>query len=100
VGLIQREIEKAGIPTIGVSIERSYSEKVKPPRTIFLRWPFGHAFGHPFNRAQQRVILAEALRALIAIQEPGIILDMPYSFKKNARYDDVDISAILRRKSR
>jgi D-proline reductase (dithiol) PrdB len=98
VGLIQREIEKAGIPSIGISIERSYSEKVKPPRSIFLRWPFGHPFGQAFNRAQQRVVLAEALRALFTIKEPGTILDMHYRFK-NTHYDDVDISAIFRRES-
>jgi hypothetical protein len=95
VGLIQREIEKAGIPTIGVSIVREYSEKVKPPRTIFLRWPFGHPLGEPFNISQQRVVLAEALRALYTIQEPGTIIDMPYRWRRE-QYDDKDISSILK----
>lgn len=94
MGLIQREIEKAGIPTIGVSIVRGYSEQVKPPRTIFLRWPFGHPFGEPFNTAQQRVVLAEALRALHSIQEPGTILDMPYRWRR-AVYRESDIREIL-----
>jgi hypothetical protein len=92
--LIQREIEKQGIPTIGVSIVREYSEKVKPPRTVFLRWPFGHPFGEPFNAAQQRVVLAEALRALYAIQKPGEIIDLPYRWRRET-YDDRDVSAIL-----
>ncbi len=95
MGLIQREIEKAGIPTIGVSIVREYSEKVKPPRTIFLRWPFGHPFGEPFNMSQQRVVLAEALRALYTIQEPGMIIDMPYRWRRE-QYDDKDIGSILK----
>jgi hypothetical protein len=99
VGLIQREIEKAGIPTIGVSIVRKYSETVKPPRTIFLKWPFGHPFGEPFNAAQQRVVLAEALRALYKIQEQGEIIDMPYRWRRE-RYDDNDVSSILRDASR
>jgi hypothetical protein len=94
VGLIQREIEKAGILTIGVSIVREYSEKVRPPRTVFLRWPFGHPFGEPFNSAQQRVILAEAFAALFTIQEPGTIVDLPYRWRRE-RYDDKDIGAIL-----
>ncbi len=94
MGLIQREIEKAGIPTIGVSIVREYSVKVKPPRTIFLRWPFGHPFGEPFNTSQQRVVLAEALRALYTIQEPGTIIDLPYRWRRE-RYDDKDIDGIL-----
>ncbi len=94
MGLIQREIEKAGIPTIGVSIVREYTEKVKPPRTIFLRWPFGHPLGEPFNTAQQRVVLAEALRALYTIQEPGEIIDMPYRWRRE-QYDTRDIRSIL-----
>jgi len=95
VGLIQREIEKTGIPTIGVSIVRAYSEKVKPPRTVFLRWPFGHPFGEPFNVAQQRVVLAEALRALYTMQKPATILDLPYRWRRE-RYEKIDINAMLR----
>lgn len=94
MGLIQREIEKEGIPTIGVSIVREYSEKVKPPRTVFLRWPFGHPIGLPFNVAQQRVVLAEAFRALLTIKEPGAIIDLPYRWRRET-YDDKDIRAIL-----
>lgn len=96
MGLIQREIEKEGVPTIGVSIVREYSEKVKPPRTIFLKWPFGHPFGEPFNVAQQRLVLAEALRALYGIRDAGTIIDMPYRWRRE-RYDTKDISVILRR---
>ena len=94
MGLIQREIEKQGIPTIGISIVREYSEKVKPPRTVFLRWPFGHPLGEPFNIAQQRVVLAEALRAVYAIQEPGTIIDLPYRWRRE-QYGDKDINGIL-----
>ena len=94
MGLIQREIEKEGIPTIGVSIVREYSEKVKPPRTIFLRWPFGHPFGEPFQKAQQRAVLAQAFRALYTIQEPGAIINIPYRWRRE-RYEDKDASAIL-----
>lgn len=96
MGLIQREIEKAGIPTIGVSIIREYSEKVKPPRTVFLKWPFGHPLGEPFNIAQQRVVLAETLRALYAIQGPGTIIDLPYRWRRE-KYEDIDINVILAR---
>jgi hypothetical protein len=94
VGLIQREIEKQGIPTIGISIVREYSEKVKPPRTVFLRWPFGHPLGEPFNIAQQRVVLAEALGAVYAIQKPGTIIDLPYRWRRE-QYRDKDIDSIL-----
>jgi len=56
VGLVQREIEKAGIPTIGISIVREYTEKVQPPRTVHVKWPFGHPLGEPGNIKQQRAV--------------------------------------------
>lgn len=80
---MQREIEKAGIPTVGVSIVREYTEKVRPPRTVFLKWPFGHPFGEPFNVAQQRAVLSEALGALCSIEEPGLIIDLPFKWKRH-----------------
>ncbi len=92
--MIQREIEKEGIPTVGISIVRDYSEKVRPPRTVFLRWPFGHPLGEPFNIAQQQTILAEALRALVTIKEPGAIVDLPYRWRRE-NYDVVDIRGIF-----
>jgi hypothetical protein len=87
VGLIQREIEKVGIATIGISIVREYSEKVKPPRTVFLRWPFGHPLGEPGNVPQQRAVVFEALRALYQIKEPGTIIDLPFRWRRE-KYED------------
>lgn len=82
MGLIQREIERSGIATVGISIVRDYSEKVQPPRTVFLRWPFGHPLGEPGNIPQQRAVLFEAFRALYMIKEPGGIIDLPFQWRK------------------
>jgi len=82
VGLVQREIEKAGIPTIGISIVRKYSEKVKPPRTVFLRWPFGHPLGEPFRPAQHRAVLEKAFDALYTVDVPGTIVDLPFRWRR------------------
>jgi D-proline reductase (dithiol) PrdB len=76
VGLIQREIERQGIPTIGISIVRSYTESVKPPRSLYLRRSFGHPLGEPFDIAQQTALLELACDALYSISTPGEIVDM------------------------
>jgi hypothetical protein len=81
LGLIQREVEKAGIPTVGISIVRTISENVRPPRTLFLPWPFGHPLGEPFNISQQRTVLMDALSGLGSIKVPGTIIDLPYPWK-------------------
>jgi len=81
--LIQRAIETAGIPTVGISILKEVTEKVRPPRTVFLRYPFGHPMGEAFNAAQQRTILLDALHALESIREPGTILEPGYRWRRH-----------------
>jgi D-proline reductase (dithiol) PrdB len=84
VGLIQRAIEQAGIPTVSVSIVREYTEKVKPPRAVFLRWPFGHPFGEPGNKNQQSAVLAKALAVLQTAASPGTIVDPGWRWKRES----------------
>ena len=84
MGLIQREIERAGIATIGISIVRKFTEKVKPPRTVFLKWPFGHPLGEPGNIRQQRAVILEAFKVLYSSTTPGEIVDLPFRWR---RYD-------------
>jgi len=83
VGLIQREIEAQGMSTVGVSITRAISEQVKPPRTYFLKYPFGHALGEKFNKPQQLAIFKDCLTILETATEPGIIVDSPYQWKRH-----------------
>jgi len=79
--LIQRAIEAAGIPTVGISLVRKYTEKIKPPCTIFLRWPFGHPLGEPGNINQQTAVLGKAFDALYQIREPGAIVDVNWRWR-------------------
>jgi len=79
VGLIQRAIEAAGIPTIGISLVRKYSEKIRPPRTIFVNQPFGHPLGEPFKADQQNAVLQKAFEAFSRISEPGTIIDVTFN---------------------
>jgi hypothetical protein len=72
-GLVARTIEAAGIPTVVISISREVTERVKPPRAIVLRFPFGHATGEPGHIAQQRRIVLEALHLLESANGPAIV---------------------------
>ena len=78
MGLIQRIIEAAGIPTVGISLVRKYSEKIKPPRTIFVDRPFGQPLGEPFKVDQQAAVLQNAFEALSRISKPGTIIDVMF----------------------
>ncbi len=63
---------------------REYTERVKPPRSVFLRWPFGHPLGEPGNRNQQAAVLGRALTALAEIDRPGTIIDLGWPWRRRA----------------
>ena len=61
---------------------REIAEKVRPPRAVHLKWPFGHPLGEPGNRAQQLSVIHYALRALYDVQAPGTILDPGWAWRR------------------
>lgn len=62
-------MEEAGLVTGGISLIREHTEKVKPPRALWVPFPFGLPVGHPENPAEQRSVL-DAVLALI--DEPDV----------------------------
>ena len=76
-------VEAAGIPTVGISIMRSFTEAVRPPRSLFVKWPMGHPLGEPGNRVQQLRVLGDLLAAFENIKEPGKIIDLPYRWRRH-----------------
>ena len=76
MGLVQRAIEEAGISSISVTLFRQVAVKLKLPRAVSLRFPFGFPLGR--REDQQRQIIQDALDALGSITEPGTVVDLPY----------------------
>jgi hypothetical protein len=85
-GLVARVVEEAGIPTVTVSTGRDLSRNVLPPRTAFVNFPMGNAFGRPGDRAQQRKILVDALELAASAREPGTFVDLPYAWGAPVTY--------------
>jgi D-proline reductase (dithiol) PrdB len=79
VGLIARQLEAAGLPTIGFSSARSITVSANPPRSVFVDLPLGHTTGLPHDVEGQRRLLTEGLAAAHALAEPGIV-DLPYRY--------------------
>jgi hypothetical protein len=68
VGVIARAIEQAGVATTSISLVREHTEQVKPPRALFVPFPFGYPLGAPEDPdLQLRVIRA----ALALLERPG-----------------------------
>jgi len=70
VGVIARELEQAGLATTSISLVREHTTAVKPPRALFVPYPFGHPLGEADNRDLQLRIIRAALAQLQADQGP------------------------------
>jgi hypothetical protein len=74
VGLIQSAIEKAGIPTVSITLLRGITEQVRPPRALAVNRPLGYPLGAPHDAALQKRIVMAALELLPRpVQEPMIV---------------------------
>ncbi|HEU5197595.1 MAG TPA: hypothetical protein VFW70_22845 [Methylomirabilota bacterium] len=71
-----RVLEAHGIATTSISLVREHTEKIKPPRALFVPFPFGHALGRPNDPALQHRVLAAALDLLTAPVGP-VLADFP-----------------------
>ena len=80
MGLVARVIEEAGIPTVLVSTGRDLTQQVLPPRSVFVNFPMGNAFGRPFDAETQRRILLDALGLVENATEAGALVDLPYDW--------------------
>ena len=61
---------------------REVAERVRPPRALFVRWPFGNPCGEPGNARQQRRVVLDLLEAARGLTEPGAIVDLPYRWRR------------------
>ena len=88
MGLIAREIEARGIPTISMSSARSITHGANPPRAVYLDYPLGRTAGKPNDPVNQMAIMRATLDALTAIEAPGTIIDLPFTWQNNDEWKD------------
>lgn len=75
VGLIASVIEKAGIPTVGLSLLLMVTKKVRPPRSLYVPFPFGYPLGKPHNPELQHRVIRAALNLLESPDQLPILQD-------------------------
>lgn len=83
MGLIQRVLDDAGLPTISLTLVKEITEQVKPSRALFVEHPFGHTFGDVGEQALQRRILLDCFASAVEIRQPGTIRTLPYRWTKD-----------------
>jgi hypothetical protein len=59
--VLARAIEEAGLPTSAIVLIKEQTERVKPPRALFVPFPFGFALGKPDDPEFQHKVLAATL---------------------------------------
>ena len=62
VGLVQGEIERAGISTVSVTVRPDVTFGMNVPRAAYLRFPHGNPLGEPDRPDQQHLILEALLQ--------------------------------------
>ena len=84
--MIARVLEEAGLTMTSLSMVREHTERVKPPRALFVPYPFGRPLGRPGDPALQ----LRVLRAALALTEAprGPVLE---DFADHTFADDVNL---------
>jgi hypothetical protein len=90
VGVLGHYLEEEGIPTAGISLVRPHTEKIRPPRALWVPFQLGHPLGAPDDPAfQRRVLLAQ----LGLLESPGpapVLQDFPEDEPEN---DEITVLA-------
>ena len=73
MGLIARALEEQGIATVCVVMNRDITENVKPPRALFVRFPYGAPLGPAGDAVTQMAVIREALDLLTGATQPATI---------------------------
>ena len=70
LGIVAREIEQRGVPTMLLSVDRSVTDLVRAPRTAYYDGEFGSVAGKPNWKQHQRRILDESIRWIETLDQP------------------------------
>ena len=85
-------LEEHGIATVVINEGLDQPTRVKPPRTLYVKHPYGQPFGQAGNADQQRTIIEDALDLLQSVTEAGTIIHSPYRWRRE------DFAAIRRQR--
>jgi hypothetical protein len=76
VGALGHFLERAGIPSTSISLVREHTEKIRPPRALWVTFELGRPMGIPDDAPFQRRVVKAALDLLARTDGP-LIADYP-----------------------
>ena len=76
MSVLARVFEEAGLTTVSLVLVREHAEKVKPPRALFVPFPYGYPLGKPDDPEFQHRVLGAAFD-LLGFDEGPVLVDFP-----------------------
>ena len=95
MGVLARVFEEHGLATTSISLVREHTEKVKPPRALFVPFPFGHPLGEANAPDVQTRVMRAAL-ALLDESDVPVLVDYPEDIYSGQDIDLVQASGVTR----
>jgi hypothetical protein len=83
--VLARVIEEAGLPSTVIALIKEHAERVKPPRALFVPFPFGFALGNPDDPPFQHKVLGAALDLLKSESAP-VLAEFPEDGEAPVRF--------------
>jgi hypothetical protein len=77
VSALAHYLEEEGVPTVAISLIRLHTEKIRPPRALWVPFELGRPLGAPKDEAFQTRVITAALRLLEAAPSPVVLEDFP-----------------------
>lgn len=85
MGLAQREIEAAGIPTVSLSMIPDFTCATGAPRVAAIPYPLSRPLGNPGDEQGQREIVSAALAVLEEAEGPRAVKTLPFTWPEPAK---------------
>lgn len=76
MGALAHYLENEGIPTTQISLIREHTEKIRPPRALWVPFELGRPLGAPEEAGFQRKVIVSAL-SLMETEDGPILADFP-----------------------
>ena len=80
-------LENAGLSTVSISLVREHTERIVPPRALWVPFEFGRPLGVPGDADFQRRVLVAALN-LLEIESGPVLADYPEDVPNPAPSED------------
>jgi hypothetical protein len=77
VSALAHNFEEEGVPAVAISLIRLHSEKIGPPRALWVPFELGRPLGAPKDEQFQIRVITRALRLLETAPGPAVLEDFP-----------------------